>query len=443
MNQLAILTTFMDLPRSYGLVPVVLNQLRCLVDHDVKPALFVQEGFERHADAALIPEGVEIKPYVPFLHLFHYFPNTKKQTHDVPAKGKHRSCCPFAPTTNFDRQVKSIEDMLEPELCKYQTVITHDIVFQIAFLVHNQAIRNIAARHPEMRWIHWCHSGPDQKPQKLEYPHTLRFTGMTNSVWICPNQSMRQQFAFMYDVPIKRVRTVYHIFDVQDFFDMHPFSRQLINKHSLLDCDVLCVWPTRIDDVAGKGIDKAVWLIGAMNKLCDAKLVFLNSWSNSPKARETIQNLRKVASEWGLPEENLVFSSAEGAAWELGVPRKVVQDLMQIANLYVMPSQSETFSYAMLEAAMCKNLLVLNDNLDVMHELAADNAYYLPSEAEWGGQKWTINYNPHPQAVYMDHAQKILELIRGNKILLQHRRALSHYTSEWVWKNQLEPLLND
>jgi hypothetical protein len=254
---------------------------------------------------------------------------------------------------------------------------------------------------------------------------------------------MLQKFAAMYNMPLKHVKPVYHVFEADTFLNMHPFSRQLIQKHRLLEGDVLCVWPTRIDHVSGKGIDKAIWLIGSLNKLCDAKLVFLNSWSNSPQARETIQQLRVLADEWGLPEENLVFSSAEGATWELGVPRKVVSDLMQIANLYVMLSKSETFSYAMLEASLSKNLLVLNDNLQVMHELAGDNAYYIPCEAEWGGQTWgPLTYNPNVEAVYMDHAKQVYNLLQGNMVLRQHRRASQTFTADWVWRNQLEPLIN-
>jgi len=437
VSKVAVLTTFMDLPSGYGLVPVVLNQLRMLVEHGYKPGFFVVEGFEKHPDMKKVPEGVEVKPCVPFMHLYDYQPGTKKQTYNVSAKGVYGK----PSKTNFDKQVKLIEEKLEPELSKYNVVITHDIVFQTWFVVHNQAIRNIAKRHPNIRWIHWLHSGPQPRPNKLEYPHTLRFSGMPNSVWVSPNESMIPKFAEMYNIPRKKVKAVYHTFDVYKFFDMHPWSIKLIEKHNLLNCDVLCVWATRIDHPEGKGLRKAIWVIAQLNKLVDAKLLFLNSWSNRPESKQTIANLRKEADMWGLPQENLIFSSEMGKEWELGVPHKVVRDMLWIANLFILPSQSETFSLAMVEAAACKNLLVLNEDLTVMHELAEDNAIYSYFGSEWGGVKITRHYEPNAQAFFMDEARRILEELKKHKSLMQHRKVLRVFNNDWVWKNQLEPLI--
>lgn len=443
MRSIALLTTFMDLPEGYGLVPVVIDQLKMLLEHDYKPALFAVKGFENHPDITKLPDGTIIKPFIPFLHLYSYFEGTVKQTHKVDAKGVYIKNRPFAPKTNFDKQVQAIEDMLEPELKKYDVVITHDIVFQIAFVVHNQAIRNIAKRNPKIKWLHWVHSGPSARPDKIKYPHILRYSDMSNSLWVSPNDSMRTKFAEMYDVPLKKVKYVYHVFDLFRFLDLHPFSRQLIEKHDLLNCDVLCVWATRLDHPVGKAYNKAIWLIAQMNKLCNAKLVFLNSWSASKKAKSTIKSLYREAKNWGLPEENLVFSSAEGANWEQGVPRKVVRDLLWIANLYVFPSQSETFSIATAEAAACKNLLVLNEDLDVLKELNEENALYVPWGSEYAGIRTDQTYNPNPQRFFMDRAKEVLEELNSIKPLRQQRKVLQRFTSSWIFKNQLQPLIEE
>ena len=72
MKKVAVLTTFMDLPSGYGLVPVVLSQLKMLVENGYTPGFFVVKGFEKHVDAKRVPKGVELKPFVPFMHLFDY-----------------------------------------------------------------------------------------------------------------------------------------------------------------------------------------------------------------------------------------------------------------------------------------------------------------------------------------------------------------------------------
>ncbi len=459
MKKVAVLTTLMDLPASYGLVPVILSQLKMLVAAGYTPGLFVVKGFEKHVDAKRVPEGVELKPFVPFMHLFDYGTGTKRQKHHVDGKGAYGGKGK-PPKTNFDKQVNLIVSKLDEELAKYDVVITHDLVFQTWFVPHNAAIRKIAENHPEIRWIHWLHSGPSAKPKGLKYPHTLRHSGMPNAVWVSPNNTMAPKFAEMYDVPLKRIKTVYHVFDPVRFFDMHKQSVELIEKHDLYTPDVLCVWATRIDHPEGKGMFKAMRLLGALNKRCDAKMLFLNSWSNSPKMKANLQRIRDEAIKHGVPRENLVFSSEMGESWERGVPWKVVRDMMWIANVFIFPTQTETFSFAMLEAGVTKNLLVLNEDLGVMTELAGDRAEYIKAGAEWGGTKWTTEYQPDEKTYWAEKAEKLIARLGlidytcehcgknlGNfgavKPLMMSRHVLKTYNMTWIWKNQLETLIEE
>lgn len=435
--KVAVLTTFMDLPVTYGLVPVVLNQLQMLVDHDVETSLFAMEGFEHTEDVKKVPEGVTVKPCVPFMHLFDYQLSTKKQEHAVGPIGEYGE----PSKTNFDKQVKLIVEYLEPELVNYDVVVTHDIMFQGWFLVHNRAVRIIGKKHPKIRWIHWCHSASIPRPTNLPYPHSLRFRGMKNAVWVIPNRSMASSFAEMYNIPVDQVKTVHHVFDVQEFFGMHPFSRHLIDKHNLLDCDVLCVWPTRLDHPEGKGVKKAVWLISQISKLKTTKFLILNGGGKDPRTHKSIKLMRAEASKWGLPQENLVFSSEESEEYVQGVPRQVVRDMLLIANLFVLPARSETFSMAMVEASVTKNLCVLNCDLDVMKELGGDNVLYGGFESDHSGTKISRDYEGNPHGIFMNDAKIVVKELEGNKALMHHRNILKITNPHWVWKNQMEPLL--
>jgi hypothetical protein len=433
----------MDLPEAYGLVPVVLNQCRQLVKQGYSPGLFVMEGFEKHEDAKKVPEGVILEPHVPFMHLYHYGAQDVKQTHDVDHVGEYNEEDVFKPITNFDRQVNAIVDALSAPLDRYDVVITHDIIYQSPFVVHNQAIRELAVHHPNIRWIHWMHSGPSVKLDNPEdnKPYCLTQMPMPNSVWVSPNDAMSSGFAEQYNVPRSKIEVVYHAFDVGSFFKMHDLSKDMIEKYDLLDVDVMCTWPTRIDHPEGKNINKAIWFMAQMNKLCDAKLVFLNSWSNTPEADNTIVNLRKLASEWGMPQENLIFSSEMGDQWRQGVPQEVVRDMLMISNLFIMPSKSETFSMAMIEAAACKNVLVLNQDLTVMSSLMSLNANYIGFGSEWGGVRVDRDYSPNAQQFFMDEAKKIYAQIIQNNPLMAQRRVFRIFNEKYIWKNQLQPLI--
>lgn len=191
-KKVAILTVLADLPRSYGLVPVILNQLNQLKTNGYTVDLFVQSGFEKHPDAKQIPDGINIVPSVPFIHLYDYTDNTPEQKNDVDAVGLHHK---NGNITNFKKQVDLIEEKLAPELSKYSVIITHDIIYQTWFTVHNKAIRNIASRYPDIKWLHWLHSGPSPRPDKIMQPAILRYSPFPNSVLVSPNDTMRRKFA--------------------------------------------------------------------------------------------------------------------------------------------------------------------------------------------------------------------------------------------------------
>jgi len=159
-----------------------------------------------------------------------------------------------------------------------------------------------------------------------------------------------------------------------------------------------------------------------------------------------------------VPRENIVFSSEMGPKWEIGVPWKVVRDMLWIANMFIFPSQTETFSFAMLEAAVTKNVLVLNEDLGVMTELAEDRAEYIKAGAEWGGTKWTTEYHPDEETYWKEKAEKLVARLGligytcehcgkdlgkfgAVKPLMQSRHVLRTYNMDWIFKNQLEPLI--
>ena len=454
-ERVAVFTTFRSLPSGYGLVPVVLSQLKALVNNGYNPVFYAEENFGQHPDRKRLPKGVELRAIVPMMHLFDYQPGTKIQTYRVVGVGKHTG---KGNQTNFYKQVDLQVRALEKELSQFDVIITHDTVFQTWFVVHNAAIREIARRHPSIRWIHWLHSGPSARPKDVKFPHSLRFTGMPNSVFVSPNKTMTKKFAAMYNIPITQTKVVYHIFDPVRFYDMHEWSQELIEKYNLYDCEALAVWATRVDHPEGKGMVKAIKLLGKLNTIGSSKLLMLNSWSNSPSAKANIKMLKNEAKKAGVPEGNLIFSSEMGPEWEKGVPWKVVKDMLQIGNMFIFPSISETFSFAMIEAAAAKNMLVLNSNLGVMTELCEDRAEYIAHDAEWGGEKITAHYQPDLDTYLTDLADKLMgrlglvsytcEHCNGDlgtfgayKPLLQARHVLKTYTETAVWKNQMKPLI--
>jgi len=92
----------------------------------------------------------------PFMHLYHYGANELKQNYDVDYVGKYNENNAFKPYTNFEKQVSAIVDALSEPLGEYDVVITHDILYQAPFAVHNQAVRELSTHHPGMSGFTGC-----------------------------------------------------------------------------------------------------------------------------------------------------------------------------------------------------------------------------------------------------------------------------------------------
>ena len=417
MKSIAIFTTFVDFNPQYSLTGIVRDQINMLLKHGYKPVLFVVKGCK---DLDSLPEGVEVRAIVPQMPLKDYQLGVQKQ-----------------PT--FDGQVEQATNALKDHFKDFDIVITHDIIFQTWFIPFNQAIRNIGKEYPNIKWLHWCHSAPSAHVN-AEYPHTLRFSGMTNSIYISMNYADIELFAKMFNVPMGNVQVVYNCRDIYGFFGMNDFSIKLIEKYDLLNTDVLTVYPTRLS--TGKNIEISVHLMAKMQELGrNAKLVICNSYSNALSEKSYASQLKKMAKEWGLPEENLIITSMEGKEWELGVPHQTIKDLMSISNLFMLPSKSEGCSLILLEAALTKNLIVLNNLLPSLHEFGENDVVYIDCDMVRAGKQTTVNYHPSRDAHLKERANQILQVLDNNPALNMFLRIRKKFNPEWIYKNQLEPLL--
>lgn len=204
------------------------------------------------------------------------------------------------------------------------------------------------------------------------------------------------------------------------------------------------VYPTRMS--SGKNPDVAIELFAHINEKLysvgkNAKLVFCNSYSNARNEKDYIQHLRDMAITWGLPKENLIFTSEEGKEWELGVPPQVVRDLLQISNVFFLPSKSEGCSLVLLEAALTKNLIILNGTLPSFKEFGGTDAFYIDADSVRAGQSTEVHYHPDRTAHLREWADKVIRELETNRSLNMFTRIKKKFNPEWVYKNQLQPLL--
>ena len=424
--RVGVLTTFYEMTTSYSLCSVVESQLAALVKYGYKPVLFVHDNFKEGG----VPEGVEVRKIVPRFKLVDY-------VHQEPEK-------------DLQEQTDKVYEALKEGLKDIDVVIEHDLIFQGWFMPYCMAIHKLA-EETEIKWLHWIHSVPNID-SGAKWPHSLRHTLPRNSRLVYLNNVGLIRAAESYGAWPKDVRIVWNAVDPRLFWNLHPLTKSLIDKYGLLDADLIQTYPVSTPRmVDGKGLHTLIEIFGALKKQGKSvRLIVCNAHANAEKEKELIRRSQEYAVEKGLNATEVIYTSLENVSYALeggpkhtntfeqGVPREVVSQLFQLSNLFVFPSTSENCSLILLEAMLSKNLLVLNEDLPALREFGKENALYF----KFGSLDTTTKYDSKEKFVE-DIARIIISEFSTNRALRAQVDARKHHNFDWLFKNQIEPLLHE
>lgn len=411
--KIGVLTTFYTWSCAYSLTTVVKNQLLSLVKHGYEAVLFVHDNFQ---DEKLVPQGVEIRKVIPRFQLVDYQNGTEI-------------------SKDFDKQVEVIKQALEKEMQDIDVAITHDWIFQGWFLIYNAAMRKADLK---CKWLHWVHSAPSPRPE-LKEPHSFRYTMMPNSKLIYLNHYDALRLAEMYGATLDDVRVVNNPIDVRSFYDLHPLVSKLIDKYSLLDADVIDVYPISSTRFDGKKPEKVIKILAEIKKQGrSVRFICCNAHANAEKEKQAIEKLLHFAIKEGLTRQEVIFTSLEGEEYELGIPNKAVRDFLLLSNLFIFPTLSENCPLILLEAAMSKNLLVLNQSFPPLRDFFRENALYF----KFGSLIENVEYDDE-EKWYSDIAKIIIGELSKNKPLNAFKELKQKFNMDYIFKQQLEPIFHE
>ena len=407
---ISILTTFYAWDKQYSLTSVVNDQIIANLKYGYKVVLFVLPSFK---DDQKVPQGTEIRKVVPQLILEGYRD--------------------FQTPPNWKKDVEKVVEAFEKHLEDIDVVISHDLHFQEWFTPYAAAIHEVCNRGKlKCKWLLWTHSAPSPKPD-VEWPHSARFNLPKGAKLIYLNNSDATiLLAESYNTWLSEVRVVHNSVDPRSFWNLHPFTKYLIDKYDLLSADYMAIYPlssTRM--VSGKQVDKAVKIMSKLKKLDNkVRYVVCNAHANAENEKKTIKDLQEKFSDWGLSNTEIIFTSLEQAPiYEQGVPREVVSDLFQLSNLFIFPTNSENCSLILLEAMLAKNLLVLNRDCPSLREFGKENALYF----SFGGLGADTKYDDEEK--YYEDIAKIIENQMGiNRPLKAQRNLLQNFNYDKIFR---------
>ena len=343
----------------------------------------------------------------------------------------------------FEKNAQDTQEVLEKELKDFTHVIAHDIIFQGWFLPYNVGLRRA---NVNVKWLHWVHSAPSLRPANLVYPYDHLYSIHRNERLVYLNDIDKIRIAEMYGIFPDDVRVVPNSIDPRTFWDLHPLTSSLIEKYGLLNADIVATYPlssTRMhfdadyaEDISnGKNLMFAIRIIAELKKLgYSVRYVVANAHANAEKEKETIKIIRERATTLGLSPNELVFTSLEMApAFENGVPRRVVSELFRLSNLFLFPSASENCSLVLLEAALSKNLLVLNESFLPLRAQLQSQALYF----KFGAAGERLNY---AESYFTDLAKIIASALKKEQSLNSFRKIAREFNLDTIFKKHLEPL---
>lgn len=322
-----ILTTFANFDRAYSLVGVVLDHYRALLKIDPTTALYVGANCDLSAFPKDLPAPVQVVPTVQWIE-------DQAPAHDV----------------------ATIKAFLAANIRPGCRVFAHDLLFLSWFMSFAQALHEWQLPQG-VRWWNVAHSSPGQRSDS---PRTRLPAGHRLLV-LAP--ALVAPFARYYDCPAERIDVLANVRDLPTLRNFSEKARGLVRTHALLDYDVVQIYPLSAPRAHSKGVRS---LLRVFKSLHESAVLVLVLAHEDAQSRATVEGwikefdmAGKVVCLWG------------------GVPGDVVQELQQVANVFVCPTLAEASPLALMEAAMAGCLVVANDAVPSLKDvLQPDECLY-------------------------------------------------------------------
>lgn len=426
---ISILTMFNGLSSTYSLVNVVADQIKMLLDNNYTVKLLVGEDLQESEKY-----GIFLDERIQWVKIINTINGEKINWRDY-STGTGVVHSTFAEEINIISK-DFVEKLSDSHIC-----IMHDILYQGWHLLHNCAIRMAQKKLPNLKFLSFTHSLPAERPEKTEYPFSMRYTDMPNTLFIYPTYSGLQALANQYNAPLGNCRVVYNTIPLLE--NLCSEVKEINNHFDLLDSDILVIYPGRF--TTGKKFEKVASLCGSITKSTGKTIKIL--FCNFPSIDITIEKYKKIiineGTKYGMKKENIFFT-ADIDKFKKGIPRKAVFDLFTLSNLFICPSYSESFGLTVLEAGSRGNYIVLNEAVPALEELGKPlKAYMMRWDARNFGFDTMENYHPSEEMYYIEHGNKIAEEMFKDKSIHTKTIIKKHYSYKWIFRNQLEPLLKN
>jgi len=361
----ALLTNFQEFNPGYSLTGIVLDQASMLLRHGHTVHILVSTHFnDKYNDYLMkrIPleqrDRLHVDKIVTFGHLIDYDTSIKwTLEHKVLS-------CDLA-----DVLVQYFRDH------NIQIAFTHDWIFTGWNLPYAGAVRFASHLMPNVAWLHWVHSVPSVARDWWK----MSFYGPQHKI-VFPNITDSRRVAEQFQTSTANVFVIPHIKDPRHWFDFSHETNAIIDKYpKLMSAEIVQVYPASTDRLEAKGLDKLITIFSILKRRgVSVCLLIANQWATGKGRPETLEKYHKLAITSGLQEDEFGFTSEIKPEYVTGISSQVLRNLMLLGTLFIFPTSEESFGLVGPEAALCGNMIVTNESLDMMREVFDNRGYPFP-----------------------------------------------------------------
>ncbi len=426
--KIALLTMFNGLSTTYSLVNVVAEHIKMILNNNHQVKLIVTDTLNDNEKWGIYKDEriewckIDTEIDGESIKLYDYS-NPKDKLHN-----------------SFYKEADFFASQFENVLKDVDVCMLHDILYQGWNYVYNIAIRKAQKNLPKLKFIAFTHSFPANRPINPKKDLEGRYVGMENTVFAYPSHSGLTALAKQYNVAEGSCHTVYNTVPIIE--SLCDEVQDLHKKTDLLTPEILIVYPARLS--TGKKFEKVVSLAGAIKIASEksVKVIFCDFPCMDTPSKDYKEAINLVGTTYGLNKSDIIFTSEYG--YQDGFPRYAVLDLFTLSNLYICPSFSETFGLTVAEAASRGNFIVVNKAVPALEEVGKMlGAYFMEWDARNYGFDTKQTYTPNETAYVLENASKIVQLMRESNPIKAKTITRTRFNSDWVWKNQIEPLLHN
>ena len=452
-KRVAILTHFVRCSPAFSLQRVVLDQLAMLSKSGYEPIVLVMAS-----EAWAEPTDFFADPRVRLLQ----YPAVKWVNSE-------------AEEDVFFSDVEQLANALDAALKGVDVVLTHDLIYVPRLIKLCLAARQVAERYSKLRWLHWIHSATTPSALKREGLADALFDDLLAKPWpgsypVFFNRMSIPRISQNFSYDESAVKIIPHPTNVGEFFSLSPLATRLYEEKQLYLADFVTTVPARLD--RGKQVEWVIRIFSCLKSLGHCvRIIVMDFHSQSAEKNGYRQDLKALAEKWGLGRHELTFLSEFDPSVRSEAPHSLVRELFSISTVYVQPSRSESYSLSAQEAAMCGNLLVLNDDFPPLREIFGEQALYCQfssnidriqlldgaTELSIAAERFQQRPSGYPDNLVTNHdgewmvdgfachahaiAQRIRHQFSNNIVLGQRQRRLRDRNMFAVFNYYLEPLI--